>query len=75
MGSFVHKKKATCLALTDVKVNDKAELERLTNAFTTLYNNNDKLLHEDGKLQLGIKAQRRIEKEQKRKEAEIIHNN
>ena len=63
MGSFVHKKKATCLALTEVKVNDKPELERLTTAFTSLYNNNEKLLHEDGLLKLGSKAQKRIEKE------------
>ena len=33
LGQFVHKKKASCLALTDVKQQDKPELERLNNAF------------------------------------------
>lgn len=32
------------------------------------------MLHKSGDLKLGIKAQRRIEIEQKRKEAEIIQN-
>ena len=40
-----------------------------------LYNNNDKMFNQEGALRLGIKAQRRIEKEERRKEAEVIHNN
>lgn len=74
MGQFVHQKKATCLALTEVKQADKAELERLTQNFTQLYNNNEQLAHKQGGLILGPKATRRIEIEQKRKDAEVIKN-
>lgn len=62
------------MAITDVKQQDKAELDRLTNAFTGLYNNNAQHHEKFGNLKLGLKATRRIEIEQKRKEAEIIQN-
>lgn len=56
LGELVNQKKATCLALTEVRQEDKAELDRLCNAFRGLYNNNNKQLIEYGDLRLGIKA-------------------
>ena len=74
LGQFVNKKFATCVALTDVRNEDKAEVERLSSAFKSLYNKNEKHFIEYGDIVLGEKANRRNEIRQKQKEAEMIQN-
>lgn len=72
LGQMVNKKFATCLALTEVRKEDQAELERLTNACRGLYNNDHKQLIEEGDIVLGGKAQKKIEKQMKAKENEMM---
>ena len=67
-------KKATCLALTDVRPEDKSELDRLANSFRNAYNNNPSTYNKLGDIVLGNKAQRRNEKREKQKEAEVMQN-
>ena len=61
------------MALTDVRKEDHAELKRLTTAFIELYNNNRKHQVDFGDIVLGGKAQKRIEKQLKAREAEMMH--
>ena len=42
LGQMVNKKFATCLAVTDVRPEDKSECERLANVFRNNYNNDAK---------------------------------
>jgi len=72
LGQLVGLKTATCLALTEVKKEDVAELERLTGSFKVLYNQNKEHLTKYGEIVLGGKAQKRIEKREKAKEAELM---
>lgn len=72
LGQLVGLKTATCLALTEVKKEDQAELERLANSFKVLYNQNKEHLTKYGDIVLGFKAQKRIEKQEKAKEAELM---
>jgi large subunit ribosomal protein L7Ae len=41
LGQLVHKKTATCLALTEVRREDYQDLENLTKAFKAQFNDND----------------------------------
>lgn len=72
LGQLVGLKTATCVALTEVKKEDAAELERLANSFKVLYNQNKEHLTKYGEIVLGNKAQKRIEKREKAKEAELM---
>ncbi len=72
LGQLVGLKTASCLALTDVNKEDQAELERLTNSFKVLYNQNKEHLTKHGDIVLGSKAQHRIEMQRKAKEAELM---
>lgn len=72
LGQLVGLKTSSCLALTDVKKEDVAELERLTNSFKVLYNQNKEHLTKYGEIVLGGKAQKRNEKREKAKEAELM---
>lgn len=74
LGRFVNLKKATCVALTDVRPEDKPELDRLANSFKNAYNNNKSSFSQIGDIVLGNKAQRRNEKRDKMQEAEVIKN-
>ncbi len=56
LGQMVHQKQATCLALTEVRNEDKSELERLSTAFKAQYNDNASLTKR-GEIELGHKAQ------------------
>lgn len=62
LGHFVNMKKATCLAITDVRPEDKPELDRLTNICKSLYIDNPSSYNKLGDIVLGSKAQRRMEK-------------
>lgn len=72
LGQLVNKKTATCVALTDVRKEDAAELDRLGQNFSANYNQNKEHLAKYGDIVLGLKAQKRTEKQQKAKEAELL---
>lgn len=72
LGQLVGKKTATCLAITDVRKEDSAEFDRLVQNFRSNYNDNKEHFAKYGDIVLGIKAQKRIEKQQKAKEAELL---
>ena len=74
LGQMVNKKFATCVAITDVRPEDKAEAERLAVVFKTSYNDDKTHLIQQGDIVLGSKAQRRIEIQQKAKEREAMQN-
>jgi large subunit ribosomal protein L7Ae len=57
LGRLVHQKTATCLALTDVKREDVAELDLLKRNFTAEFNDNKDLLKKWGGGVMGIKNQ------------------
>lgn len=56
LGSFVNLKKASCLAVTDVRPEDKSELDRLATSFRNAYNNNPSSYNKLGDIVLGNKA-------------------
>ena len=72
LGQVVHKKTATCLALSDLRKEDQAELDRLVASLRTLYNTNTEHLTRHSEIVLGGKATARNEKARKLKEAETI---
>ena len=55
LGQFVHQKTATCFALTDVRDEDRHDLETLRSNFNSLYNQNSGLRKQYGGGVLGIK--------------------
>lgn len=55
LGTFVHQKTATCLALTEVKPADQKDLDTLANNFKSLYNENSQLKKQYGGGVLGLK--------------------
>lgn len=72
LGQFVGKKTATCLALTEVRTEDKAALSALQNLCLSQYNNDTEKSSKIGNIVLGKKAQQREEAEKKLKEKEIV---
>lgn len=71
---MVNKKFATCVAVTEVRPEDKSEAERLSVVFKTSYNDDKTHLIKQGDIVLGNKAQRRIEIQQKAQEKEAMQN-
>lgn len=61
LGKLVHKKTATAVALTEVRNEDKAQLESFVTLFNTNYNNNEELRKTWGGGILGIKSQHKVE--------------
>lgn len=55
LGTFVHQKTATCLALTEVKPADQKDLDTLAANFKSLYNENSQLKKQYGGGVLGLK--------------------
>ena len=72
LGQLVNKKATTCVAVTDIRKEDAAELERLNQTFSLNYNQNKDHFTKYGDIVLGQKAQTRIEKKEKAKEAELL---
>ncbi len=75
LGALVNKKTASCVALTEVKKEDQAELDRLAEYALQNYNNNKELATRPHAIVLGGKAQARIRKAQEAKNAEIMQKN
>ena len=62
LGTFVHQKTATCLALTEVKKEDQADLENLLTMFRSNFNDNTGLRKIYGGGVLGIKHRQMMAK-------------
>jgi len=71
LGKLVHQKTATCLALTEVKREDYADLELLAKNFRLAFNDNDQLRRTWGGGVMGIKNQHMMTKRQRIKDIEL----
>jgi len=56
LGQLVHKKNASCIALTSVRQEDKAELDKLAGNFMALFNDNSELKRRWGGGHMGLKS-------------------
>jgi len=65
LGTVVHKKTATCLALVDVRKEDKAELANLSQVARDLYNNNTEIRRTWGGGKLGGKSMAVVRRREK----------
>lgn len=72
LGTLVNKKTTSAVAITEVRKEDQAELERLVEYATSNYNNNKELATRHGAILLGGKAQARLKKKQEAKDAELM---
>jgi len=63
-GQLVHKKTATCVALTTVRPEDKADLDKLANSFKQEYNENPDLRRMGNGI-MGIKSQHVMQRRDK----------
>lgn len=75
LGALVNKKTTCAIALTEVRKEDQAELDRLAEFANTNYNANKELATRYGAIVLGGKAQARVKKAQEAKNAEIMQKN
>jgi large subunit ribosomal protein L7Ae len=62
LGTFVHQKTATCVALTEVRKQDQSDLDTLSTNFKNLYNENSQLRKVYGGGVLGIKNRQMMAK-------------
>lgn len=72
LGTLVHQKQATCLALTEVRKEDQAELESLAKSFRASYNDSSELRKTWGGNLRGLKSQHQEEAKEKLKEQEEL---
>lgn len=72
LGQLVNKKFTSCIAITDIKKEDQNELSKLAENFLANYNNNKEHFTKSSEVILGQKAQKRNEKLEKAKEAELM---
>merc|ERR1740129_2208530 len=65
LGQLVHKKKASCIALTTVRQEDKAELDKLADTFKAQFNDNAEIRKRWGGGIMGIKSQHVMQRREK----------
>jgi len=65
LGQLVHKKKASCIALTTVRQEDKQELDTLANNFKAQFNDNAEVRKRWGGGIMGIKSQHVMQRREK----------
>lgn len=75
LGTLVNKKTTSCVALTEVRKEDQAELEKLSEFALTNYNSNKELATRTSTIVLGGKAQARLKKAMEAKNAELMQKN
>lgn len=68
LGQLVHQKNAAVVALTEVRKEDEGDLNNLTTAFRTNFNQNDKIRKEIGGFKRGAKSQAKFDRVTKEKE-------
>lgn len=66
LGTFVHQKTATCLALTDVRKEDLHDLDNLRAFFNSAFNENSGIRTVEGEPVFGIKKQQKRGRKQKK---------
>lgn len=71
LGNLVHKKTATCLAVTDVRKEDYQDLETLAKNFRVQFNENETLKKIWGGGVMGIKNQHMMAQREKQREIEL----
>jgi large subunit ribosomal protein L7Ae len=71
LGKLVHKKTATCVAVTDVRKEDYQDLELLSKNFRGLFNENEQLRRTWGGGVMGIKNQHMMAFRDKLREIEL----
>ena len=72
LGQLVHQKNASCVAITDVRKEDEAEVNNLVTAFKANFNENAELRKKDGGFQLGNKSQIKRDRVEAERERETI---
>jgi large subunit ribosomal protein L7Ae len=72
LGALVHLKTATCVAITEVRPEDRATFEQLTKNFRSSYNDNEDIRRKQSVQTFGIKSNHAAEKIQKAKELEEL---
>jgi large subunit ribosomal protein L7Ae len=72
LGQLVHQKNASCVALTEVRKEDESELNNLTTAFRSAFNNNSEGRRLIGGFKKGTKSQIKFDRVQAIKEKEAI---
>jgi len=65
LGALVHKKSASCVALTAVRQEDKGELDTLSNNFKAQFNDNTEVRRRWGGGIMGIKSQHVMQRREK----------
>merc|ERR1712093_533472 len=65
LGQLVHKKTASCVALTNVKNEDKGDLDKLAANFKAQYNDNIEVKRKWGGGIMGVKSQHVTQKREK----------
>jgi len=70
LGQLVHKKSASCVALTTVNAEDKKDLDTLANNFKAQFNDNADVRRKWGGGIMGIKSQHVIQRREKALQAE-----
>merc|ERR1712187_139488 len=65
LGQLVHKKTASCIALTSVRQEDKAELDKLADNFRAQFNDNAETRRRWGGGIMGIKSQHVMQRREK----------
>lgn len=71
LGKLVHSKTATCVALTEVRKEDYADLELLSKNFRAQFNDNEGLRRNWGGGVMGIKNQHMMAQREKQREIEL----
>merc|ERR1712139_456352 len=70
LGELVHKKSASCVALTSVNQEDKKDLDTLVNNFKAMFNDNAEVRKKWGGGIMGIKSQHVMQRREKAIQAE-----
>jgi len=70
LGQLVHKKSASCVAITTVQTEDKKELDTLANSFKAQFNDNTDVRRKWGGGIMGIKSQHVMQRREKAIQAE-----
>ena len=72
LGQLVNKKKTSCIAVTDINKEDNGEFSKLCQYCLTNFNENKNSRSKFGEIVLGSRANMKIMKQEKAKEAELL---
>lgn len=72
LGRLVHQKNVSCIALTESKKEDQAEIEQFSKAFMSSFNNSTEWKNIWGGGKLGIKSTHKVDRKNKLLEDEKL---